>query len=78
MTCDLQNKIAAFLRGRRGLSFCTDCVREEFAYATIEGVICETESMKGQSLLEELAPEPFATTISTVLINPGPRQSCAC
>ena len=45
---DLQNKIAAFLRARRGLPFCTDCIREEFAYATIEDVICKTERLKGQ------------------------------
>jgi hypothetical protein len=45
---DLQNKIAAFLRARRGLPFCTDCIREEFASSTIENVICKTESLKGQ------------------------------
>jgi len=45
---DLQNKIAAFLRARRGLPFCTDCIREEFAYATIEDVICKTERLNVQ------------------------------
>jgi hypothetical protein len=45
---DLQNKIASFLGGRRGSPYCTDCIREEFAFATFEDVIRETESMKGQ------------------------------
>jgi hypothetical protein len=47
-TTQLWDRIALFLKTKRGLPFCDECIRDEIGTASIQEVRTETESMKNQ------------------------------